>query len=200
MPPTWPEISMRRRRTRLTTAVALTLAYGAVLASCAAPRAKKELVYREQTPVRITEIHYSPSKEQGKGAEFIEIANVTKSSVDLSGWQVTGAKRLKLPTGTTLQPRETLVVCSNREVLRALFRADAAAVFKGKLKSKETVRVEDPEGRVADEVKYNAKNDQAKRASNTGLSLHRRRVKSTDGQGIWNAKMPSPGRLRPRRS
>jgi hypothetical protein len=191
---------MTPRRKRLTTAVALILAYGALLAGCAAPKPKKNLVYLDHTPVLITEVHYSPSKEQGKGAKFIELANVSKTTVDLSGWQVTGAKRLKLPAGTTLGPRETLVICSDRDVLRTIFKANATAVFKGKLKSKETIRVEDPEGRVADEVKYNAKDDQVKRASNTGLSLHRRKFKSTEGQGIWNAKMPSPGSIRPRRS
>ena len=73
---------------------------------------QKQHDYRETTPVRVTELHFAPSEEQGD-VEFIEIANVTDKSVDLSGWQVTGAQRMSLPDGTELAAKKALVICKN---------------------------------------------------------------------------------------
>lgn len=189
-------------RNRNLASLLLAVALGATCAGCSTQgkKKKKEFVYLDQTPVMITEVHYGPSKQQGRGATFIELANVVKSSVDVSGWQVTGAGRLKLPAGTTIAPGEAIVVCGDADTLRAVFSTDATATFTGKLANKETIRIEDPQGRVADEVKYNVKDSQVKRAANTGLSIHRQRVRKTDSAGIWAAKTPSPGRVRVRRS
>ena len=101
------------------------------LPSCKTPKQKE---YREETPVRVTEVHFEPSDEQGD-VEFIEIANVTNARVDISGWQVTGAQRMTLPAGTELDPRAALVICKDKAALRKVFDVEAVATFSGKLKN-----------------------------------------------------------------
>ena len=161
------------------------------LPSC---KSQKQNVYREETPVRVTELHFEPSDEQGD-VEFIEIANVTQAPVDISGWQVTGAQRLSLPAGTELDPRAALVICKDKAALRKAFDVEAVATFSGKLKnSGDTVRIEDPNGRVADEVTYDKADPEIEKAAGTGLSIERRR--GSKDRVTWRAGKPTPGRLK----
>ena len=151
--------------------------------------------YRADTPVRITEIHYNPSRSQGR-TEFIEVTNTSGAPVDLSGWTITGAGPLTLPKGTTLGPGESLVVCRDLEAFDRQWgmRVKPVGVFQGKLRnSGETVRVVDPEGRVADEAAYSDNGEGAK-ADGTGLSLHRIRFRG--GPDCWKAGEPTPGEYR----
>jgi hypothetical protein len=163
----------------------------ALLVGCAGP-APKEFTYLEKTPVVITELHFDPSKEQGQG-EFIEIANVTKEEIDLSGWQVTGAKRTTFAEGTRLGPRKVLVICQQRSAFRRSYGdIRPAATFRGKLSNKgETVRVETSDGLVADEASYDPSEPEVKKAAGTGLSLHRTGVFPV----TWRAAEPNPGHL-----
>ena len=162
------------------------------LSSCKTP---KQFAYLEKTPVRVTELHFAPSDEQGN-VEFIEIANVTDESVDISGWQVTGAKRMSLPDGTELASKKVLVICRDKAALKKTFKgAKPVATFSGKLKNGgDTIRIEDPDGLVADEVTYDKKDPQVEKATGTGLSIHRR--KGSKEKVIWKAAKPTPGSLK----
>lgn len=153
--------------------------------------------YLETTPVRISEVYYQTSATQGK-AEFIEVGNFSKQTVDISGWQVTGAGRLSIPPGTTVEPGRAIVVARNVPGFQAVF-GDAVkpvTTFDGKLKnSGETLRIEDPTGAVADEVSYDGTVPEVQKTAGTGLSLHRISTVSTSQEGAWKAADPSPGVL-----
>ncbi len=160
--------------------------------------APKPHAHLDNSSVRVTEIHFNPSDGQGH-AEFIEIANVGSQPVDLSGWAVTGAGRVSFPKGKTLAPGQAAVLCKDTAAVQKAFGAKVApiAVFTGKLKGKgDTVRIEDPSGKVADEAAYQEGKPAVKEASNTGRSLHR--VKLTgDASTIWQAADPTPGTSEP---
>ncbi len=148
--------------------------------------------YREKPLVRVTEVHFEPSDEQGD-VEFIEIANVTDDRVDISGWQVTGAQRMSLPAGTELDPDTALVVCKDKAAFGKAFKGvKPVATFSGKLKNGgDTIRIEDPDGMVADEVTYDKKDPEVEKAAGTGLSIRRVKIK---GLAMWRAVTPTPGR------
>jgi hypothetical protein len=56
------------------------------------------------------------------------------------------------------------------------------------------VRVEDSEGRVADEATYDEADAEVGRAAGTGRSLHRVGIaKAAAAAGIWKAAKPTPG-------
>ncbi|MCH2375612.1 MAG: lamin tail domain-containing protein [Planctomycetes bacterium] len=165
------------------------------LLSACAGQEPKQFTYLSNTPVRITELHVDPSAQQGK-VEFIEIANTSKSRVDLSGWSVSGAGRKSLPTGTTLASGDALVVCQNMADFRRTFaRAPKpVAELSGKLRNRgEIVRLEDPQGRIADEVDYDLRDVALEKAKGGGWSLHRLRVRT---EPIWGAGKPTPGEFR----
>ncbi len=65
----------------------------------------------------ISEIHYRPLDPDGDNGpwgesafEFVELANVSSVSLDVSGWKLQGAVDWIFPTGTVLPPGETVVV------------------------------------------------------------------------------------------
>ncbi len=168
----------------------------AALAGCGAAATPKPRTYLPNSDVRITEIHFDPSPTQGQ-VEFIELANVGTAPAQLGGWEVTGAGRIALPAGTTLNPGDVAVLCKDAAALKRAFGKELAPIvtFRGKLRSSgETVRLEDPTGKIADEVSYSEAQPAAKEASDTGRSLHRT---SFDRDGSWNAADPTPGMWKP---
>lgn len=168
----------------------------AVLAGCGAAAPPQPRTYLPNSDVRITEINFDPSPTQGE-VEFIELANVETAPAQLGGWQVTGAGRIVLPAGTTLNPGDVAVLCKDTAALKRAFGNELSpiATFVGKLKgSGETVRLEDPTGKVADEVSYSGDQPAAKEASDTGRSLHRT---TFDRNGNWSAADPTPGKWKP---
>lgn len=65
----------------------------------------------------ISEIHYRPLDPDGDNGpwsesafEFVELANVSSVSLDMSGWKLQGAVDWTFPEVTQLQPGETIVV------------------------------------------------------------------------------------------
>lgn len=172
--------------------VSILLFVGAEWVGCAgsvpAPR-----TYLETSDVRVTEIHFDPSPSQ-RNAEFIELTNVGMKPLDLSGWQVTGPGRISLPEGTTLFAGRSAVICGDPTAFKKAFGPIApAAVFTGTLKrSGETILVEDPAGKVAEEVIYDELDPVTKQASNTGRSLQRTTYKR-DAANLWKAAEPTPG-------
>lgn len=162
-----------------------------VLLSC---ETVKEFDYRSSTPVRVTELHFDCPSDQGD-AEFVEIANVSDDTINVAGWEITGAGRLALPAGSELKPREALVICRDPQSFQKAFSGvTPVATFTGKLSNKgETIRIEDPDGLVADEVEYDDNNPEVAKASGTGLSIHR--LKGSRDNVTWRAAEPSPGKF-----
>jgi hypothetical protein len=173
--------------------LAASIGLAALVASCAQQRS-----YLKDSSARITEVHFDPSVEQGK-VEFIEIGNASKEPVDLSGWQVTGAGRVSIPTGTVIPPGGAVVLSEDAAAFTKAFGASVKSVapLSGKLKkSGETVRLEDPQGSVADEVSYDATVPEVLKASNTGQSLHRMSGPASGGAATeWKAGAPTPGKV-----
>lgn len=167
------------------------------VAGCATPR-----TYLKDSAVKVTEVHFDPSAEQGQ-VEFIELGNTGSMSADVSLWQVTGAGRLVLPAALSLEPGKCVVVTQDAAAFAKAF-PDAPtpmAVFEGKLKnSGETIRVEDARGRIADEARYDDQDPEVVKASDTGLSLHRVDYRiDYSGKDAelhpWKAGKPTPGVL-----
>ena len=149
----------------------------------------------EDSPVRISELLFAPSDAQGTG-EFVEIVNASTGTVDLSGWEVTGPGRTSLPAGTSLPPGESLVLCKHRETCERIggTRLPRVVEFEGKLNNAgEIVRIEDPQGRVADEVSYDPADPEVAKADGTGQSIHRAKYAASEGPGVWRAGPPTPG-------
>lgn len=161
-----------------------------------AEKPKAPRTYRDSTPIRIMEILFDPTVEQ-QGVELVEIANVTGERQDVSGWQVTGAGRVQFPPGTILVPGEAIVLASDLAAYRAVFPGarEPLLTLSGKLSNEgETIRIEDPEGAVADEAKYDPLNDvDVADAVASGKSIHRVRPEATAGRGLWRAAEPNPG-------
>lgn len=175
----------------------LVLAAAASVLGCSEVR-----IYLQDSPVKITELHFDPSEEQGD-LEFIEITNMSSEAVDLSGWYVTGAGRVALPAGTRLDAGQSLVLVQDLEAFKAVFGDSVVpvAILDGKLSNEgEAVRVETPDEKVADEVVYDPDSEEVAAAEGTGKSIHR-----TDFTGMgeavgWKAGDPSPGSAAPRGS
>ncbi len=154
----------------------------------------------EGSRVKVSEVHFDPSSEQVRG-EFIEIVNLGTAPEDLSDWGVTGAGRIALPPGTKIPAGGVIVVAKDKAACEKLAgrSLDIAATFPGRLRSKgETIRVEDPTGRVADEVSYDPADPEVAKARGSGLSIHR---VDYGASGLkpgttWKAARPTPGSVK----
>jgi len=145
------------------------------------------------SPVRITEVHFFPAPTQGD-AEFVEITNVSAKPADLSGWEVGGIGNLKLPAGTVVPAGGSIVLGKSVLAIEKLAgeRVAIPATFSGKLRNEgETIRILDPQGRLADEMSYGAATEGYTGASATGFSLQR--SESPSG-AAWKAAKPTPGK------
>ena len=66
--------------------------------------------------VIISELHYNPVDADGVGPlfaadlEFVELYNRTTSTIDLTGWRLAGGVDITVGAGTTLGPRQTVLV------------------------------------------------------------------------------------------
>ena len=68
----------------------------------------------------IHEIHASPADKTSR-EEFVEIASVSDTPIDLSGWRLTGGIAFTFPSGTTLAPSGFLVIAENPTTLATRF-------------------------------------------------------------------------------
>jgi hypothetical protein len=66
--------------------------------------------------VIISEIQFDPTDLDGAAGqradnfEYVELYNTTDHRVDITGWQIEGDISLEFPAGTTVEPKQTLVV------------------------------------------------------------------------------------------
>lgn len=100
----------------------------------------------------INEIMYHPPDVAGHGGQWIELRNVSTTTVDLTGWSLDGNVSFVFPPATTLAPGGFIVVA---ETPAALPGVGAIGPWSGSLKSsRDTVRLLDSAGNPADSVSY----------------------------------------------
>lgn len=114
-----------------------------------------------EADLRISEILYHPVDEQAFDDvhEWVELANVGATDVDLGGWRLTGETvALDLPTGTVVPAGGFLVLAKDRARVAATWGLDPAIVagdFAGNLDNgDDTLRLLDPAGVERDRVTY----------------------------------------------
>lgn len=163
-------------------------------------------------PVVITEIHYHPT---GDGDEFVELLNLTSSSVPLfdpafptSTWRVDGLD-YTFPTNVVLAPNASLLVVATAPgAFRAKYSVPEEVAILGpyagglqdsgerlKLQRPAPPDTNGPAFITVDEVRYNDKAPWPPAADGTGLSLQRRTAPAYgDDPANWEAGGPTPGR------
>ena len=134
----------------------------------------------------VSEFSYNPLGAQNPAEaafssndfEFIEIQNISGTSVDLSGVQFTGAVTFGFsgtPAQLTLPPAGRMLVVANLEAFRARYGAKpapVAGVFGGSLdNSGETIRLVTGSGAVIKGFTYSHNNPWPKAADGDGYSL-----------------------------
>ncbi len=162
-----------------------------LLAACFGCRAFQSPVL-EKSPLIFTEVHFAPSSEQGgSAAEFIEVGNASDGPVDSTGWSIAGIGECTFNPGVRIEPGQVVVLCKAEERIQELSGGAAAiaGTFTGKLKNEgETLTLLDPNGRIADQITYDATNAVVASAVDTGKSLQRPK-----GARNWTTAPPSPG-------
>jgi hypothetical protein len=156
---------MRSHRSMLAGLVALTATMGATLAVTTAPPATAA-----PTDVVINEMMYHALSDLD-GDDYLELANIGTTPVDLSGWTFSGIT-LTLPAGTTIAPGGFLVVAKDAAQFQATYGFAPAAVYGGNLaNSGETVALRDATAATIDSVSFLDIDPWPVRADGTGPSL-----------------------------
>ena len=108
-----------------------------------------EILYHPRVIVEGTTVTESPEA-------WLELYNRGPVTVDLTGWRLDDGVEYDFEEGTTLGPREYLVVAADREYVAALHPGiRILGNFQGRLSRKDDrIALEDPRGNVADEVHY----------------------------------------------
>lgn len=106
----------------------------------------------------ISEIHYHPADNDLE--EFIELQNISTTTIDLSSVTFTAGIDFEFPANTLLLPGERILVVIDLPVFQAKYGTtlNVAGTFNNltKLSNKgETIRLESPTGVLIQEVTYN---------------------------------------------
>jgi len=115
--------------------------------------------------VRITELMYHPASEN-PAEEYVEVQNLAGTNVTLAGWQFTKGLAFTFPSTLTLPPGGRLVVVADTNAFAAKYPGVTNYVgnWTGRLNNTdETIRLEDAQGNVRDEVYYADEGDYATR-------------------------------------
>jgi len=121
--------------------------------------------------VVFSEIHYHPVEEPAFNAdgspfldltddvhEFLEIQNTSAATLNLSGWQLSGAVDYVFPNGTTIGAGGYRVIAENPSRLQTVYGISGVlGPYTGKLgNSGDTVRLKNSVGTIVDSVSYSA--------------------------------------------
>lgn len=148
----------------------------------------------QTSSVVISEIFYNPDG-QAEGHEFVKLANVTGSPVDLSGWEFISGIEYTFPAGTSLPASGFLVLANTVADFSVVFPGVAASEFTGALSNGgETLTLTDASGAVADTVTYSDAPPWPTSADGSGDSLQLLDPASDNALAVnWVAGQPSPG-------
>jgi hypothetical protein len=89
--------------------------------------------------------------------DFIELANIGATPIDLLGWRIAIALDATFDTSIVLEPGEFVVIAQSATAFQERYGMAPDAVFQGGKLSNSTERIElrDPAGELADVVHYN---------------------------------------------
>ena len=180
-------------------------------------------------PLVISEIHYRTVDANPNDAlttadlEFVEITNISRSAVDVSGWRLAGGIDFTFPAATVLGPRESIVVVAfppndrlRLQQFRELHDDDNTRYlgpFEGRLNNGgDNLRLDFPDevstdgrGFVSyvsiDQVRYDDQSPWPLPTSENGSSLQRVTLAFPGNTpNNWFTEKPTPGRIadRPR--
>jgi len=147
-------------------------------------------------PVVINEIHYDPPVKT-ELAEFVELHNVTKQPIDLSGWSLTSGVDCVLPPGTWIGAGGCVVIAQDAEKFEARFGFAPDGVFTSRLSNDgETVRLRNPAREIIDEVTYKLGFPWPTVGDLPGNSIQLINPGiDNDLGGSWRSAPPSPGEV-----
>ena len=172
-----------------------------VVGLCGAVDATATTAPEGASPLQIEEIHYHPAA-RARGSEFIEVRNVSETTVDASGWSFDDGVRFVFPPGAKIGAGARVVICRHVELFRAAFgkktprEAEASlGVFEGSLDNAgERLRLRSPAGKFVTDVIYGDVHPWPTAADGDGHSLQRIDVmRDVDDPSNWRAAPPTPG-------
>ncbi len=125
------------------------------------------------TDIVINEIMFDPPSVLTNAAQFLELFNRGKSSVDLSGWEFVEGVTFVFPKGATIPAGGHLVVTSDTNAFRPAYgKIPALGNFQGRLRHRgELVRLVDRAGNLANQVDYRVGGNWPERTAGGGSSL-----------------------------
>lgn len=104
--------------------------------------------------VVINELMYH-APEDLDDLQYVELHNVGREPVDLSGWSFSKGIQFVFPSGTTIEPQGFVVVCQNAKRFQEFYSVPVVGEFSSKLKqSGERVELINASGKSIDSVKY----------------------------------------------
>ena len=123
----------------------------------------------------INEINYK-SESGNDTKDWVELFNTTAADIDVSGWILTDAARLKdyiIPKGTVVPAYGYLVVCENKKKFMNIWPelTNVVGNFKFGLKSQGTVQLYDAGGNLIDDLEYSDKSPWPSQADGEGYTL-----------------------------
>ncbi|HRI15695.1 MAG TPA: lamin tail domain-containing protein, partial [Verrucomicrobiota bacterium] len=125
--------------------------------------------------VVVNEVMYHPPSDRDD-LQFIELHNTGPEAVDLAGWKFTKGVECELPAGL-IPAGGFAVVCRDPKAFRRHYGSNVLAVanFEGRLKhGGERLRLERPDGSIADTFKYLDRSPWPLGPDGYGASLERR--------------------------
>jgi len=159
-----------------------------------------------QDAVVINEIHYHPpddpdDPEKSARQEFIELYNRSDGEVVLTGWRFSRGIDYAFEDGAKIPPHGFLVVAARPEGIRELPGLPEDLVVVGGFDSRltndaETIRLDDPLGNPADQVRYADDGTWPQEADGDGPSLELvNPLLANEAGGAWRAGPPggTPG-------
>ena len=125
--------------------------------SSATPGTNNTFQLRDE--VVISEISYNPAPQDSSKTnlnQWIEVANRTNKTVDLSGWTLSDGIRFTFPAGTSLAGGEHACVAHDADLFVTHHpTARLLGVYSGRLsRSGERLVLSDPNGNTANELRY----------------------------------------------
>ena len=134
------------------------------------PSALNEPFIHDQ--IVINEIMFDPPSNQVR-AEYIEILNRSKQTIDLSGWRFTEGVSFVFPLDTELKAGDFLVIAADLDWLTDVHgKISALGNYSGRLSNNgELLRLEDQWGNLADEVDYRVGGEWPEISNGGGSSL-----------------------------
>ncbi|MBO7543401.1 lamin tail domain-containing protein [bacterium] len=102
---------------------------------------------------------YTNTKGNCKNYEYVELFNKTQDEIDLSYWRFEVEKeKYRLPSGTTLEPGEFLLITDRKAAIETVYALPAGAqIFEfdfGLSNSGDTISIQNANGQEVDSVTY----------------------------------------------